>query len=113
MLGLPRNWVYGAKLPPGASLHGRCYSGETLIDRTRKRVLNRRTLHVALRPPDLLLRGRMQSQQKPNTLILSADLRKPSHKPVGRPRRDFFGLRHNPFDLTPDPRFLHRTKQAH
>ena len=56
----------------------------------------------------------MQSQRKPNTFSLdAAELRKQSRSPVGRPRRDFFGLRHNPFNLTPDPRFLHRTKQAH
>jgi general secretion pathway protein A len=55
----------------------------------------------------------MQFQRKPNTFSLDADLRKQSHSPVGCPRRDFFGLRHNPFNLTPDPRFLHRTKQAH
>ena len=55
----------------------------------------------------------MQPQRKPNTSSLDADLRKQSHSPVGRSRRDFFGLRRNPFNLTPDPRFLHRTKQAH
>jgi general secretion pathway protein A len=55
----------------------------------------------------------MQSHPKPNTFSLDANLRKQFHSPVGRPCRDFFGLRHNPFDLTPDPRFLHRTKQAH
>jgi general secretion pathway protein A len=76
-------------------------------------VLNRRTLHVTLGPPIYLPRGRMQSQRKPNTFSLSVDLCKPSRAPVGRPRRDFFALRHNPFDLTPDPCFLHRTKQAH
>jgi len=26
---------------------------------------------------------------------------------------DFFGLRENPFSLTPNPRFLHRTRHAH
>ncbi len=55
----------------------------------------------------------MQSQRKPNTSSLDANPRKQFHSPVGCPRRDFFGLRHNPFSLTPDPRFLHRTKQAH
>ena len=55
----------------------------------------------------------MQSQREPTTFSLPADLRKKPHSPAGHPRRDFFGLRRNPFDLTPDPRFLHRTKQAH
>ena len=26
---------------------------------------------------------------------------------------DFFGLRENPFSLTPNPRFFHRTRHAH
>ena len=56
----------------------------------------------------------MQSQRKPNTFSLdAAELRKQSRSPLGRPRRDFFRQRHNPLNLTPDPRFLHRTKQAH
>src|SRR3984893_11297243 len=55
----------------------------------------------------------MHSQREPTTISLPADLRKKPHSPAGPPRRDFFGLRRNPFNLTPDPRFLHRTKQAH